>query len=612
MLGHCSSRGDYNNPLDSVSKLIVVVTRCKSNDTAEWCIEMLLDFAKSGLLTTEQCGCRALEGSQGDDPATPLDRAGPRRRCPIRWVSQWPPLSGKLVGQQGKGILDIFLFKKGVLAFLINTTMGKMSWNDKAKATIREVTGSIAKFREKCGYINAMPEDLSWRAALPKSAQNFLALLEHLIFGFRYDSTLRTALVNRRDFASVVSSDTIGEELDGIEEMASDESGKPKTEEAAAETVDDDVPVLDAIASLETTADIKKLEAKVTDDTEAQEKIGAFRTQARRLIQTYVCFGVETDTDDTIIKLMTECGAGRLPKDTEQLKGWVGVRYDVKNSGEASAQPQLRIPPMRDSGDHIKRLCSLKLRASGDETVLPEHEMWFVPDGGVNGNKARLLAGLSQCEKQVREVNIWFDQASCEKRLERVKGFIPLNQAEKCYIMTQKTPTNPADIKRKNFTGLAAVNLHAVGTKLTKLHCSSARVWAGRLVVFHIRKFARKRGGASGAAGLRLGFRVEAPGQAQERGLRQGRRQDSGGWPPQHPWRVGRGVEEVEWADQGRHPDCAAASLLPRVAALAPRGARALLPASCHLRPLQRRPRHADDVHSQRDPILRIDADRVP
>ena len=57
------TQGGGFNPLDSVSKLTVVVVKCRSsNDVLEWCVELLLDFAKSGALTAEQVGCRSLEG----------------------------------------------------------------------------------------------------------------------------------------------------------------------------------------------------------------------------------------------------------------------------------------------------------------------------------------------------------------------------------------------------------------------------------------------------------------------------------------------------------------------------------------------------------------------
>jgi hypothetical protein len=77
---------------------------------------------------------------------------------------------------------------------------------------------------------------------------------------------------------------------------------------------------------------------------------------------------IETETDDDIIKQMKESAAGPV-KFKEDEKGYVGIFYDNKLAGEASAQPHIRHPPLRDNGDHWTRLANLRLRALGESEI---------------------------------------------------------------------------------------------------------------------------------------------------------------------------------------------------------------------------------------------------
>ena len=127
------------------------------------------------------------------------------------------------------------------------------------------------------------------------------------------------------------------------------------------------------------------------------QKVAAYETQAKRLISTYCCLVSETEKDDAIIQAMNNCGVGQLK--TENLGGHIGVLHDRKSAGEASAQPNIRIPALRDQGDHLRKLSKIKLRAGGDESSIPDREMRFIPDAGKTGDKPTLLSALAGCEK---------------------------------------------------------------------------------------------------------------------------------------------------------------------------------------------------------------------
>ena len=146
---------------------------------------------------------------------------------------------------------------------------------------------------------------------------------------------------------------------------------------------------------------------------------------------------VETDTDEELIRQMQTSAAGTLKIDGKD-KGFVGVFYDSKLAGEASAQPHIRQPPLREAGEHLRRLAGLRLRAKSESEIC-DRDIWFVPDAGKDGNKSVLLSPFQGKEKVVRELHVWFEQKSLELRLEKVRGFMALNQAEKIHMITQKS-----------------------------------------------------------------------------------------------------------------------------------------------------------------------------
>ena len=94
---------DMVNPLDSVSKLITLATKAKTEENIVWSVEMILDYVRCGALAPEQVGTRALEG--------------------------------KLAGQNGRGLVDIVIYKKGFLSHMLNTVLPTFTWEDGIKAS---------------------------------------------------------------------------------------------------------------------------------------------------------------------------------------------------------------------------------------------------------------------------------------------------------------------------------------------------------------------------------------------------------------------------------------------------------------------------------------------
>ena len=141
----------------------------------------------------------------------------------------------------------------------------------------------------------------------------------------------------------------------------------------------------------------------------------------------------EDQDDDTLIKSMRESAVANLifPDDSP---GYIGVVYDQKEAGECSARAHLRVPPLREAGHHLRRMIGLRLRATspdGGQTMeIHPRDLFLIPDGGKDGNRGALLQSFANVKKDVRQLNIMFQQESLEARLHKVRGFVSLNQLE--------------------------------------------------------------------------------------------------------------------------------------------------------------------------------------
>ena len=109
------------SPLDSIHKLAKICTKASRDDMIEWSLELMVDFWRSGALKSDQLAVRQLDGKQK--------------------------------GSNGKGLVDVLVYKREVLRYILSEWMEPLSWSPSEKALLRETCASIAHFRSKRGYI---------------------------------------------------------------------------------------------------------------------------------------------------------------------------------------------------------------------------------------------------------------------------------------------------------------------------------------------------------------------------------------------------------------------------------------------------------------------------
>ena len=174
--------------------------------------------------------------------------------------------------------------------------------------------------------------------------------------------------------------------------------------------------------SLVETVEIKAIEEKFGDDQDRKDRLDGFIRKARVLIASHVQLVTEDMGDEPLIESMNESAVGKINL-SDHDRGYIGIFYDQKEAGECSAQPHLRLPPLRDSGNHLKRAMSLRLRASstGSEAEeIHDRDLYFIPDAGKEGNRNALTVNFTSLKKDVRHLHVMYQQESMEARLAKV------------------------------------------------------------------------------------------------------------------------------------------------------------------------------------------------
>ncbi len=148
------------NPFDSSTKLQVICSKASTPECITWTVLLLADFIKSGALHVDQLALRTLSGAGS--------------------------------GLGGKGMVDLLVMKKDILAHLLNFTMDTLHFPMPVKAAIRTTCTTIDQFRERCGYRyneKYKAANRGWTAGFCAGAEEFLNLIEVRACGQRAKQT---------------------------------------------------------------------------------------------------------------------------------------------------------------------------------------------------------------------------------------------------------------------------------------------------------------------------------------------------------------------------------------------------------------------------------------
>jgi len=132
---------------NTMSKLWVIVQKAQTEEYIEFSVMLVHDYHNAGIYTTADLKAAALEG--------------------------------RLPDSNGKGLVDVWIFKKKLLAYLTGELLSEKDLPPRIKEQIREVTKDFTTFRERVGYKKSLKlPDLSWKAGWPASGDAMLTIIE--------------------------------------------------------------------------------------------------------------------------------------------------------------------------------------------------------------------------------------------------------------------------------------------------------------------------------------------------------------------------------------------------------------------------------------------------
>ena len=205
-----------------------------------------------------------------------------------------------------------------------------------------------------------------------------------MAFGYEYDWALQNALKNRRDASGLMTINGIAEIIEDIDAKYAEETGRTEEKEDSGE-----LPVVpgsgQAVESdgLDVAVQVLIAKAPTDFDCEKMTKLEKYRDLARTKVTCHVDLVPETGSDLELITAIKNSDAFKATCDASTGKH-VGIFYDTKLVGQASAHPHLRTPPLRQNGEHLRRLIGIFMQARG-EGVIADTDLYFLFDGGKPG-----------------------------------------------------------------------------------------------------------------------------------------------------------------------------------------------------------------------------------
>ena len=94
----------------------------------------------------------------------------------------------------GKGLLDLGLFKRDLRNHFLTDVLGTLGLDLDTKQMISDTMKDVGTYRAKCGFPGAASGDRAWMGLLSHTAKKFFSIMEEVVHGIAYDTTLKLAL----------------------------------------------------------------------------------------------------------------------------------------------------------------------------------------------------------------------------------------------------------------------------------------------------------------------------------------------------------------------------------------------------------------------------------
>ena len=193
--------------------------------------------------------------------------------------------------------------------------------------------------------------DISERGRLPKSADLYWNLFEVFVYGYKYDTIIRSSLKNRRSIEDPFSQAEVSHLWKNMSQAYTTEMGlgkeKDETADASGDEKDpdaDDKTALKLLDATKSTAELLLAQHASNMEASDRQKVEAFAIDADRKLRFFAQLHAEPDDSPDLTRLIAESTAGKM---RGSKKCYVIIVCDARLLCECGNQAKYRHPPIR-------------------------------------------------------------------------------------------------------------------------------------------------------------------------------------------------------------------------------------------------------------------------
>lgn len=414
------------SPLNSITKLNDIVSRCKTEDNISFIIGGVLDSTINKIYAIDTFNSRFLNGKNRSD----------------------------------KGYIGLLLQRKALLDLLAGPMIAELNLPVGVVERILDLKRGFSAYRSLFGGV-ALKVDLDWMGTLGPAGQAYLRVIEMAVYKYNIDETIHRAAMNAgRTPTEILEKDPFKEELDSVKQLLSQErlgvttsggsTGSTVVASSSAElAVDLNIQDILTIVTRSTTqdsadpADLDRAKAELMQKDE-EGVLKDMHDLAERLIAEYVVLVVEPESSSALADALVNTNIGKLRGTPLKDSTYVGISYSVRSSGEAITHPHIRVPGFRK--EHYEKLVRGVLLARGypeDALRIDPGDAYIISDGGRHGNENGMVSAFRNpatakpLNRERLQLFLHYSEESLRARRKMIKTTASGNQMEYLHVITE-------------------------------------------------------------------------------------------------------------------------------------------------------------------------------
>ena len=349
------------------------------------------------------------------------------------------------------GMIAVFLFKRNIKDWLLKK-LEVFAWAIELKQRIKLSVETAPAMRATMGFADDPSQyplvDISGRGNIFKSADLFWGLFEKLVYGYKSDPIIQTAVRGRKSAEDFFSMTDVECMLAEVNAAYAKEQGQPVVEPDAEDEQNEDADMTET--KIETAIELLDISKSTTElildqattKAEHRDEMENFRQAVLRDIKKTIHLIEEGENQDDL-NAAFKTGTAQQVKGNCKTKEYVTIILDAFLLCECGNQAKYRSPPARQH--QITKLCTgfLSTRENGE---LDLADVLVTPDGGKGKVfDDKIMLGMNKPALVQNEWFAMYDHASIVARMERDSGNV-IDQLGRIVYYAK----NAVDIKHRN------------------------------------------------------------------------------------------------------------------------------------------------------------------